>query len=60
MSNLLFELLLRLLKPLVAVVLGAIVYLVATLLSEPGSISLALLSFLCGAAIILLIQEGPI
>jgi len=58
--NLVNELLLRLIKPLVAVVLGALVYLVATALGEPGSIALALLSFLCGAAFILLIQEGPI
>jgi hypothetical protein len=60
MSNLVFEILLRLLKPLVAVILGAIVYFVATLLGEPGSVSLALMSFLCGAAFILLVQEGPI
>ena len=60
MSNLVFEILLRLIKPIIAVVLGAIVYLVATALGEPGSISLALLSFLCGTAFILLVQEGPI
>jgi hypothetical protein len=60
MSNLVFEILLRLLKPLVAVILGAIVYILATLLGEPGSLSLALISFLCGAAFILLVQEGPI
>jgi hypothetical protein len=59
-SNLVFEILLRLIKPLIAVVLGAIVYSVATALGEPGSISLALLAFLCGAAFILLVQEGPI
>ena len=47
MSNLVIELLLRLLKPLIAVILGAIVYVVAVALGEPGSISLALLSFLC-------------
>ena len=37
-----------------------VVYLVAVGLGEPASISLALLSFLCGAAFILLAQEGPI
>ena len=49
MSNLVIELLLRLIKPLIAVILGAIVYVVAVALGEPGSISLALLSFLSGA-----------
>ena len=60
MSNLIIELLLRLIKPLIAVLLGLGVYLVAVALGEPASISLALLSFLCGAAFILLVQEGPI
>ena len=60
MSNLVIEILLRLVKPLIAVVLGAIVYFVAVALGEPGSISLALIAFLCGAAFILLAQEGPI
>ena len=59
-SNLIAEILLRLIKPIVAVVLGLVVYVIATALGEPGSISLALLSFLCGAAFILLVQEGPI
>ena len=60
MSNLVYEILLRLLKPLIAVVLGAIVYFAATALGEPGTIGLALISFLVGAAFILLVQEGPI
>ena len=60
MSNLVIEILLRLVKPLIAVVLGALVYFVATALGEPGSITLALLSFVCGAAFILLVQEGPL
>ena len=60
MRNLVNEMLLRLIKPLIAVVLGAIVYFAATAMGEPGSITLALLSFLCGAAFILLVQEGPI
>jgi len=51
---------LRLIKPLIAVLLGLVVYLVAVALGEPSSVSLALLSFLCGAAFILLAQEGPI
>ena len=60
MSNLVYEILLRLLKPLAAVVLGALVYVVATALGEPGSIALALLSFLCASAFILLVQESPL
>jgi hypothetical protein len=59
-SNLVIELMLRLIKPLIAVLLGLVVYLVAVALGEPSSVSLALLSFLCGAAFILLAQEGPI
>ena len=60
MSNLIIEILLRLIKPLIAVILGAVVYFVAVALGEPASIALALLAFLCGAAFILLAQEGPI
>jgi len=60
MSNLIAEMLLRLIKPVIAVVLGAIVYSVAVAIGEPGSVMLALVSFLCGAAFILLVQEGPI
>jgi hypothetical protein len=59
-SNLVAEILLRLIKPVLAVILGAIVYLVAIALGEPGSVSLALVSFLSGTAFILLVQEGPI
>jgi hypothetical protein len=59
-SNLVAEILLRLLKPLGAVVLGALVYIVALGAGEPASISLALLSWLCGAGFILLIQESPL
>ena len=46
MSNLVIELLLRLIKPLIAVIIGLVVYLVAVGLGEPASISLALISFL--------------
>ncbi|MBA3778538.1 MAG: hypothetical protein H0X16_04435 [Chloroflexi bacterium] len=61
MSNLLGEIALRLAKAGAAGILGAIVYAIATgPLEEPGSIGLALLSWLSGAAFILLIQEGPI
>ena len=61
MSNLVIELLLRLIKPLLAVLLGGLVYWLATgVLGAAGSVELLLLSILCGAAFILLAQEGPI
>jgi hypothetical protein len=60
MSNLVFEILLRLVKPAIALVLGAIVYAAATLLGAPPSIELALLAWLSAVAFILLVQEGPL
>jgi chromate transport protein ChrA len=58
-SNLVTELLLRLVKPLVAVVLGALVYLLATgPLGEPASVSLALLSWVSAAAFVLLVESS--
>jgi hypothetical protein len=60
-SNLVIEMLLRLIKPLLAVLLGGLVYWIATgLLGAPGSVELGLVSILCGAAFILLAQEGPL
>ncbi len=43
-----------------ALILGALVYLVAIALGEPGSTGLALLARLSAAAFILLVQEGPL
>ena len=61
MSNLVIEMLLRLIKPLLAVLLGGLVYWLATAFGGAvGSVELALLCILCGAAFILLAQEGPI
>lgn len=61
MSDLRDEILLRLLKVLAAAILGVAVYWVATtLLGEPGGVTLALLSFLAGAACVLLVQESPV
>lgn len=60
MSNLLAELLLRLIKPAIALLLGLVVYLIALALGEPGSVALALLSWLSAAALILLVQESPL
>ena len=60
MSNLVAELLLRLIKPGLAVLLGLLVFAVAVSLGEAASIALALLSWLSAAAFILLIQESPL
>ena len=61
MSNLLAEIGLRLLKALVAGLLGLVLYLVLTgPLGNPGSVELALLSWLSGAAFILLVETSPI
>ena len=61
MSNLVFEIALRLLKAFAALVLGVIVYVVLTgPLGNPGSVELALLCWLSGAAFILLVETSPI
>ena len=61
MSNLVAEILLRLAKALAALVVGAIVYAVVTLLlGEPGSVTLGLLCWLAGAAFVLLVESSPI
>jgi hypothetical protein len=61
MSNLIMEMLLRFIKPLLAVLLGGLVYWIATgPLGASGSVELGLISILCGAAFILLAQEGPL
>jgi hypothetical protein len=61
MRELVYEILLRLLKAGFGLLLGAIVYVVAVgPLGHPGSVELALLSWISGAAFILLVQESPI
>ena len=61
MSNLINELLLRLIKPLIALLLGALVYWIATAFAgAAGSVELALLCWLSGTAFILLVQESII
>ena len=60
MSNLLVEIGLRLLKAAAAAVLGLVVYAVAVALGNPGGVELALLSWLSGAAFILLVETGPL
>ena len=60
MSHLLAEIGLRLLKAAAAAVLGLIVYAVAVALGYPGGLELVLLSWLSGAAFILLVDSGPL
>jgi hypothetical protein len=61
MSNLLSEIGLRLAKALAALVLGLIVYVLAIgPFGATPSVQLALLSWLSGAAFILLVETSPI
>ena len=60
MSNLVVELLLRLIKPALAALLGGLLYLAAVGLGSAGSIELLLLCWLSAAAFILLVQESAI
>jgi hypothetical protein len=60
-SNLVFEIALRLLKALAALVVGLVLYWILTgWLGNPGSAELALLCWLSGAAFILLVETSPI
>jgi hypothetical protein len=61
MSNLVYEILLRLAKAGAALVLGLVTYVVAVgLLGNSGSVELALLCWLSGAAFILIVETSPI
>ena len=61
MSNLVNEILLRLAKAGAAAILGLLVYVVLVgPLGVPGSAELVLLSWLSGAAFILLVESGPL
>jgi hypothetical protein len=61
MSNLAFEILLRLGKALASFIIGLIVYFVAlSIFAASPSVELALLSWLSGAAFILLVETSPI
>ena len=61
MSNLLSEIGLRLLKALAAALLGLLVYVIVVgPLGQAGSVELALLCWLSGAAFILLVESGPL
>ena len=61
MSNLVFEILLRLAKVGAAIVVGALVYAVLVgPVGATGSVELALLSWLSGAAFVLLVESSPL
>jgi hypothetical protein len=60
MSNLIAEILLRLVKPIIAGVLGLLLYFAATISGVPGSFELLLMCWVSAAAFILLIQESPL
>ena len=61
MSNLVAEIGLRMLKALVALVLGVVLYWVLTgPFGQTGGVELALLCWLAGAAFILLVETSPI
>lgn len=61
MSNLVNEVLLRLLKAGAAAVLGWVLYLLLVgPLGNPGSVELALLCWLSGAAFVLLVESSPL
>ncbi len=61
MMYLVNEAILRLIKPLIALVLGALLYLVITgILGEPGSAILALACWISASCFILLVETGII
>lgn len=61
MSNLVGEILLRLLKAVAASVVGLLIWLVIVgLLGVPATAEIALLCWLSGAAFILLVESSPI
>jgi hypothetical protein len=60
-SELVAEILLRLAKVVAATLIGVLVYLVAVgPLGAVPTVELGLLSWLCGAAAVLLVESGPI
>lgn len=60
MDNLVAEIALRLLKAAAAGILGLVLYLVLVSLGTAGSVELALLCWLSGAAFIVLVETSPI
>ncbi len=60
MGNLVAEIGLRLLKAAAAAFLGLVLYLVLVAFGTEGSVELALLCWLSGAAFIVLVETSPI
>ena len=61
MREIVFELLLRLVKPILAAVIGLVAWLLATgPAGATGSAELGLVCYLVGGVVVLLAQEGPI
>ncbi len=61
MSNLVFEIVLRLAKAAAAAIIGLVLYMVIVgPLGATGSVELALLCWLSGAAFILVVETSPI
>jgi hypothetical protein len=60
MRNLVNEILLRLAKAGIGVLLGAVVFAVAVWLGEQPSVTLGLLSWLSAGVFILIVQESPL
>ena len=59
-DNLIAEIALRLLKAVAAGILGLVLYLVLVLVGNAGSVELALLCWLSGAAFVVLVESSPI
>lgn len=60
MDNIVAEIALRLLKAAAAGILGLVLYLVLVSLGTAGSVELALLCWLSGAAFVVLVETSPI
>ena len=60
MDNMIAEIALRLLKAAAAGILGLVLYLVLISLGTTGSVELALLCWLSGAAFVVLVETSPI
>ena len=60
MDNMIAEIALRLLKAAAAGILGLVLYLVLISLGTAGSVELALLCWLSGAAFVVLVETSPI
>lgn len=60
MDNIVAEIALRLLKAAAAGILGLVLYLLLVSLGTAGSVELALLCWLSGAAFVVLVETSPI